>query len=117
LIKLLKHWATIFKHEPDFKSIDHLYTELRQKGIDFPVYDPESMPLPISPTRELNTGPLSQQAGATGGGDGVSPNQRQTTNQTMSPPSKYQRIPELQMNGIAVKVILYINYSLKQFIS
>ena len=38
----IKHWATIFKNDQDFKPIESFYAELRTKGVDFPVYDPES---------------------------------------------------------------------------
>jgi hypothetical protein len=37
-----KHWTTIFSKDADFKSIESFYNELRSKGVDFPLYDPEN---------------------------------------------------------------------------
>ena len=33
----------IFKNDPDLKAIEAFYTELRTKGIDFPVYNPDAL--------------------------------------------------------------------------
>ena len=37
-----QHWTTIFSKDADFKPIESFYNELRSKGVDFPLYDPEN---------------------------------------------------------------------------
>jgi hypothetical protein len=42
VLYLIQHWTTIFSKDADFKSIESFYNELRSKGVDFPLYDPEN---------------------------------------------------------------------------
>lgn len=82
VLYLIQHWATTFKNDSDFKPIEHAYSELRSKGVDFPVYNPEQSVTNLTNTLLKNTTPPRTTAdagsasaaataaglGATGGG-------------------------------------------------
>jgi hypothetical protein len=40
VLALIEKWAIIFKDRSDMKAIHSFYTELKQKGIEFPVDTP-----------------------------------------------------------------------------
>lgn len=42
VLYLIQHWTNIFKNDADFKTVESFYNELRSRGVDFPLYDPEN---------------------------------------------------------------------------
>lgn len=41
VLYLIQKWANMFMHDHEFKSIEHFYNDLKQKGIEFPNGTPE----------------------------------------------------------------------------
>ena len=121
---ILKHWATIFKYDQDFKTIESFYTELRTKGIDFPVYDPESASFAENAEKSLSlketTKDLSQipkssvnlnlanQATTTNNSTmSLTSPTRQSTTQPRNPnvnPQQFQRLIDPPISGTVIKL-------------
>ncbi|KAK6630963.1 hypothetical protein RUM44_003135 [Polyplax serrata] len=53
VLSLIKCWADAFKQQPEFCGVVQVYTELKQKGIQFPTGDPDTMALIHTPQKNL----------------------------------------------------------------
>jgi VHS domain len=42
VLSLIQTWAETFAAQPDLKGVVEVYQELKNKGIEFPVVDPEN---------------------------------------------------------------------------
>jgi hypothetical protein len=51
VLTLIKVWAETFANQPDLKGVVEVYQELRNKGIEFPTIDRESLVPIITPQK------------------------------------------------------------------
>jgi hypothetical protein len=51
VLTLIKVWAETFTNQPDLKGVVEVYQELRNKGIEFPTIDRESLVPIITPQK------------------------------------------------------------------
>lgn len=51
VLSLIQTWADAFKNQPDLNGVTQMYTELKNKGIEFPQPDAESMAPIYTPQR------------------------------------------------------------------
>lgn len=62
VLSLIQKWAILFRGDNDFKSIDHFYTELKQKGIEFPDPNSTSNADPLENTPQIPSIPVGAMA-------------------------------------------------------
>lgn len=101
VLNLIQHWAAIFKNDSDFKPIESLYSELRSKGVDFPIYNPELSVASLSETLKKTTPPRATDvAGAGLGATAALPGHNLQPQQIRSP----LRLPDQPPSMSVVKL-------------
>jgi VHS domain len=51
VLSLIQSWADAFRHQAEMAGVVAVYSELRQKGIEFPMTDLDTMAPIITPQR------------------------------------------------------------------
>jgi hypothetical protein len=51
VLSLIQSWADAFRHQSEMSGVVSIYNELRQKGIEFPMTDLDTMAPIITPQR------------------------------------------------------------------
>jgi hypothetical protein len=67
VLSLIQSWADAFRHQADLSGVVQVYNDLRQKGIEFPMTDLDTMAPIITPHRVGNP-TVSQLSNIPGGG-------------------------------------------------
>jgi len=105
VLYLIQLWAQTFKNDSDFKPIEAFYTELRTKGIDFPISDQQSVYSAKENKSEKSMPPElrasilnSEQPGASTSLD------RQDSKQPSSPKQQFAQNPVQAIPGSAVRL-------------
>jgi hypothetical protein len=49
VLYLIHAWTVKFKNDADLKGIENFYHDMRSKGIDFPVVDPNQVRICVPP--------------------------------------------------------------------
>lgn len=60
VLNLIQTWAETFAHQPELKGVVEIYQELKNKGIEFPVVDPENVVPIYTPQKSVATPPPRQ---------------------------------------------------------
>ncbi|CAG9800196.1 unnamed protein product [Chironomus riparius] len=60
VLSLIQTWAETFANQPELKGVVEIYQELKNKGIEFPVVDPESIVPIYTPQKSVATPPPKQ---------------------------------------------------------
>lgn len=103
VLYLVQHWATVFKNDPDFKAIESFYAELRTKGVDFPVHNPET----DYKTTATATGLSPKQtpkATAIHQTPNIDPHLNIIPQPQAAPPKQYSHLPTSELSAAAIKL-------------
>lgn len=61
VLSLIQTWADAFRNQPDLSGAYQIYVELKNKGIEFPAQDLDSMVPIYTPSRSVTSGPTHHQ--------------------------------------------------------
>lgn len=100
ILYLIQYWSNTFKNDSDFKPIEALYSELRSKGVDFPVNNPDLTSFANQLNANNKNGPAAAAAAAA---VTAAVAVTRASNETVaSQPNKYQRLPNDAQPAIGV---------------
>lgn len=55
VLSLIQSWADAFRHQTELSGVVQVYHDLKQKGIEFPMTDLDTMAPILTPQRVINT--------------------------------------------------------------